>query len=73
MPLTASQLRQNIYRTLDQVLETGVPVEIIRKGKTLKIVPGSSVKKLDNLKSRDCLRGDPDSIVEIDWLKEWRP
>jgi hypothetical protein len=39
MPLTASKLRENIYRILDQVLETGVPVEIERRGKILKIVP----------------------------------
>lgn len=28
MRLTASRLRQDIYRILDEVLETGVPVEI---------------------------------------------
>ena len=33
MPVTASKLRENIYRILDQVLETGVPVEIERRGK----------------------------------------
>ena len=31
MPVTASKLRENIYRILDQVLETGVPVEIERR------------------------------------------
>ena len=30
MALTASKLRENIYRVLDQVLETGEPVEIER-------------------------------------------
>jgi hypothetical protein len=30
---------EDIYRILDQVLETGVPVEIERHGKLLKIVP----------------------------------
>ena len=28
MPLTAAKLRGNIYRLLDQVLETGIPLEI---------------------------------------------
>ncbi len=71
--MTASQLRQNIYQLLDQVLETGVPLEIERKGKTLRIVPEAPRSKLDNLKRRDCLIGDPDDIVEIDWSKEWNP
>ena len=38
MRLTASKLRADIYRILDQVLETGVPIEIERHGKILKIV-----------------------------------
>jgi hypothetical protein len=38
MVVTASELRMNIYRLLDQVLETGVPLEIERKGRTLQIV-----------------------------------
>ncbi len=71
--MTASQLRQNIYRALDQVLETGVPLEIERKGKTLRIVPAAPHNKLDNLKPRDCLRGNPEDIIDIDWLREWRP
>jgi hypothetical protein len=37
MALTASKLRENIYKILDQILETGVPVEIERDGKLLRI------------------------------------
>ena len=36
--ITASKLRENVYRILDEVLETGIPVEINRRGKKLKIV-----------------------------------
>ena len=32
-------VRQNIYQLLDQVLDTGVPLEIERKGRKLRIVP----------------------------------
>ncbi len=39
MPTTASKLRANIYRMLDEVLETGQPLEIERNGKTLVIAP----------------------------------
>jgi len=71
--MTASQLRQNIYQLLDQVLDTGLPLEIERKGRRLRIVPESPRDKLDNLKRRDCLVGDPEDIVHMDWSKEWRP
>ncbi len=74
MPMTASQLRQDIYRALDQVIETGIPLEIERKGKILRIVPEEPRKKLDNLKRRDgYLLCDPEEIVHMDWSQEWRP
>ncbi len=71
--MTASQLRQNIYQVLDQALETGVPLEVERKGRRLRIVPEPPLDKLDKLKRRDCLTGDPEDIVHMDWSKEWRP
>jgi len=40
--MTPSRLRENLYRILDQILETGEPVEILRKGKKLKIIPERS-------------------------------
>ena len=74
MPVTASKLRENIYRILDQVLETGVPVEIERHGKLLKIVPTTMPEKLDNLiKRKDFLRGDPEDVVHLDWSRAWQP
>ena len=74
MPVTASKLRENIYRILDQVLATGVPVEIERHGKILKIVPAEIPQKLENLiDRRDFVRGDPEDIVHLDWSNTWRP
>jgi len=69
--VTASQLRQNVYSILDETLETGVPVEIVRKGRVLRIVPDLKPSKLARLKKRACITGDPDSIIHMDWLKEW--
>lgn len=45
MALKASFLRENIYRVLDQILETGVP----------RIVHEKPKSKLDNLKARPYL------------------
>jgi len=69
--VTASKLRENIYGILDQVLETGTPVEVIRKGKVLKIVPEQKPDKLSRLKKRKCIVGDPEDIVHMDWSSEW--
>ena len=71
MKVTASKLRENIYGILDQALETGVPVEVVRKGKVLKIVPETKPDKLSRLKKRNYIVGDPEDIVHMDWLSEW--
>jgi len=73
MPLTASKLRANIYRLLDQVLESGVPLEVERRGHLLRIVPAEG-SPLDRLPRRpDYLKGDPEELVHRDWSGEWRP
>jgi antitoxin (DNA-binding transcriptional repressor) of toxin-antitoxin stability system len=71
MRVTASRLRENVYRILDEVIATGVPVEIVRKGAVLRIVPEQRASKLSRLKRRAGFEGDPDDIMGMDWLKEW--
>jgi len=74
MPLTASKLRANIYRLLDQVLESGIPLEVERRGRLLRIVPEGSGTPFDRLPKRpDYLTCDPDELVHLDWSGEWRP
>lgn len=73
MRFTATRLRANLYRVLDKVLKTGVPVEIERGGGILRIVPVAPRDKLANLKRRkDYLAAEPESLVHIDWSGEWR-
>jgi hypothetical protein len=71
MRVTASKLRADIYNILDESLKTGVPVEVVRKGKILKIVPESKPSKLSRLKKRNAIVGDPEDLVHMDWLHEW--
>lgn len=71
--ITASEVRRNVYRILDEVLATGLPVEILRKGKRLRIVPVEPVGRLDRLVSRSYLAVEPEELVHLDWSAEWRP
>ena len=69
--ITATELRGNIYKLLDEILNTGIPIEINKGGKKLKIVPASKTKKLQNLVSRpNVIKGNPDDLVDIIWEKE---
>jgi antitoxin (DNA-binding transcriptional repressor) of toxin-antitoxin stability system len=73
MSVTASQLRQNIYRLLDRVIKTGQPLEVERKGQKLKIIPAERLSRLNQLPKRPCIEGDPNDLVSLDWSDEWKP
>ena len=69
--ITPTELRANIYQLLEEVLRTGVPLEVNKGGRRLKIVPVAQVDKLQNLVSRPhVIQGDPDALVDIHWEKE---
>lgn len=74
MALSASKLRANVYRLLDEVLETGKPLEIERNGKTLVIAPKKRESIWERLPRREgYIVGDPDELIHIDWSSEWNP
>jgi len=73
-PLSATELRANIYRVLDQALESGNPVEIRRNGRRLVIMPlGGQRLRLDDLPRREALNCTPDELVETTWEDAWTP
>ncbi len=71
MKTTVTKLRQNLYRYLDRVVESGVPIEVERKGHTIRIISGGRKSKLENLRDHDVLAVDPDEIIYGDWSAEW--
>jgi hypothetical protein len=74
MAITASQLRANVYRVLDDVLESGIPVEINRGGRQLRIIAVDAPDLLSRLVRRtDIVTGDSEDFVHLDWSGEWNP
>ncbi len=72
--ITATKLRNNVYGILDEVLSTGIPVDIERHGKHLRIVALDKPLKLKNLKPiKNLIVGDPADLEKIDWSDEWKP
>jgi prevent-host-death family protein len=61
--MNATRLRANLYAVLDEVIETGKPVEIVRKGRKLRIVPDHPVRKTDALEPHPGTVDDPEAIV----------
>lgn len=71
-PMTATELRKNIYRVLDEVLESGLPQAVQRSGRTLMIVPADGPRlRLADLPRREALTCSPDELVERSWKREW--
>ncbi|MEC4816530.1 MAG: type II toxin-antitoxin system Phd/YefM family antitoxin [Scytonema sp. PMC 1069.18] len=69
--VTLTELSNDIERILDDVLETGIPIEINKNGKLLKIVPVEKKDKLKNLTFKpDVIQGNPDDLVKITWEQE---
>ena len=74
MAISVTELRSNIYKLLDQVIATGLPLEIQRKGKIVRLVPEQTRSKLDNLVPHpNAFDGAPEDFVHIDWSSEWKP
>lgn len=70
--MTATELRKDIYRVLDDVLETGVPQEVTRGSRTLMIVPAGGLRRrLEDLPRREAISCSPDELVETSW--DWSP
>lgn len=69
--VTPTELRNNIYKILDDILQNGMPVEIIRKGRHLRIEPVEKSDKLKKLVKRpETVAGNPEDLVSISWEKE---
>ena len=72
--ITPSELRRNVYRVLDAVLESGDAQYVTRRGKTLKIVPVAArdgsywdgpIERITDLAV--------DELADISWADAWTP
>lgn len=66
--VTPQELKGNLDNLLEEILKTGIPLEIDRGGKRLRIVPVEKSDKLQNLVYRPhVIVGDPDDLIDINW------
>ena len=74
LEITPTELRKNVYKLLDQVLKSGEAIKVKRNGKHLLISAADPISKLKNLESHpDCIVGDPEDLVHMDWSQDWKP
>ena len=69
--ITPTELRANIYKLLDEVLRTGLPIEIKKGNRRLRLIPVEKNDKFRNLVSRPgVIQGDPDDLAALNWEQE---
>jgi len=68
--ISLTALRQQLFKLVDQVIQTGIPLEIERNGHRVKVILDEKKSKLANLKAHDCIEGDPDDLINLS-LTEW--
>jgi hypothetical protein len=69
--VTPTELSKNLDHLLDEILKTGIPLEIERGGERLRIIPVEKVDKLKNLIHRpDVILGDADDLIDLNWQQE---
>ncbi|MDX2013338.1 MAG: hypothetical protein SFW67_24290 [Myxococcaceae bacterium] len=76
MKISATRLRAELYRMLDEVLETGRPVEVSRPKGTLVIQRAALSRRKRRKKpasNPDVMVGDPDDFIHFDWSGSWKP
>ena len=69
-PMSLTALRNKLFKVVDEIIKTGIPVEIERNGYKLLIVLEEKKSKLDNLKPHDSIVGNPDDLVNLK-VTEW--
>lgn len=71
--LSVTELRNNIYQLVDQVINTGEPLAIERNGKKLllSMVSSAPISKLKRLKPHHSIEGDPDNLINLQ-VYQWK-
>lgn len=71
-PLTATELRRDIYNVLDRVLETGSPQEVVRHDQRLLIVPAEPKRRrFEDFPKRRARTCSVDELVQTTWDRSW--
>ena len=70
--ISVTELRGKLYQLIDQTIATGIPIEIERKGYTLKISLENAPSKMDRLIKRpETITRRNDDLIQADWMKDW--
>ena len=80
MKVTSTEFRKNMFQLVERVLQ-GELVEIVHKGRLVRLVPEVQPSKMSRLVQRDTINGTPEDLElaqqELDdemrtaWTRKW--
>ncbi|MCB9432730.1 MAG: type II toxin-antitoxin system Phd/YefM family antitoxin [Ardenticatenaceae bacterium] len=66
--ITVAQLHGDIDNLLQEVWDTGVPIEVIKGNQKLRVIPVVPIDKFANLVHRpDVINGDSEELACLKW------
>jgi hypothetical protein len=72
--MSATRLRAELFKTLDQVVSSGESVEIERPGGTVRMVLAASGSRLARLSPHPgTVSGNPEDLATLSWEDAWQP
>ena len=72
--ITATSLRAELFKTLDQVIATGEAVEVKRLGGRVRLVAAVGGSRLTRLRPHPgVIVGDPGELATLSWPDVWQP
>jgi len=69
--VSLTELNSDLHNLIDEVIETGIPLELKRDGKKLLITLVSEVPRTERLfRRKEAFIGDSDDLLDMNWEKE---
>ena len=82
MKVTSTEFRKNLFEIVERALQ-GEFVEVVHKGRLIRLVPGDTPSKMSRLVQRNTICGTPEDLergqqeldreMRIAWEDKWAP
>jgi antitoxin (DNA-binding transcriptional repressor) of toxin-antitoxin stability system len=76
MKVTSTEFRKNLFQIVERAIQ-GELVEVLHKGRLVRLVPGDRPSKISRLIQRDTIHGTPEDLdraqkqLDAEMLTEW--
>jgi len=80
MKVTSTEFRKNLFQIVERAIQ-GEYIEVLHKGRLVRLVPGDKPSKISHLIQRDTIHGTPEDLdrgqrqldqeMRTSWDEKW--